>query len=234
MGARRPAAGDVWLLIPAYNEGPVISSVLEAVRHAGYQVVVVDDCSTDTTHAEVARHEWVHLLRHPINLGQGAALQTAAEYALAQGAQFLVHFDSDGQHPIEEVPLLLRTLIRSRSDVVLGTRFPKGRMTAGGMPPIKRLVLRLATLYTRLTTGLAVTDTHNGFRAMTADAARRIVITQNRMAHASEILHLIARHRLRYREVPVTIRYTEYSMAKGQSVWNAVNILWEDLLYRRG
>jgi len=87
--------------------------------------------------------------------------------------------------------------------------------------------LKLATVFTRLTTGLKISDTHNGLRAFKAEALRKFNITQNAMAHASEILSEIARNKLTYREVPVTIRYTEYSKSKGQSVSNAINILFE-------
>ena len=80
--------------------------------------------------------------------------------------------------------------------------------------------------------GIRLTDTHNGLRALSAHAARQLPITQNRMAHASELLHNIVDRKLRYVEVPVTIRYTEWSRAKGQSVFNAVNILF-DLAVRR-
>jgi hypothetical protein len=96
--------------------------------------------------------------------------------------------------------------------------------------PLKKYVLlKIAVLFTRLTTGLPLTDTHNGFRAMTVSAANRIEITQNRMAHASQILRSIAALRIPFKEVPVTIRYTEYSMRKGQRLSNAINILWESV-----
>lgn len=218
--------------MPAYNEGRAIGEVIAGIEPFGYRLVVVDDCSADDTYEQACRHAWVHVLRHRVNLGQGASLQTGTEYALSHGARYLVHFDSDGQHPVEQVERLLRPLISGRIDVALGSRFKSRARGTESVPLGKRLLLRPATWYTRVATGLAITDTHNGFRALTARAASRMEITQNRMAHASEILSMIAREKLRYVEVPVTIRYTDYSMAKGQSMWNALNILWEDMFAR--
>jgi len=219
---------QVWLILPAFNEGAVLGGVLDSIRPHGYQAVVVDDCSTDGTYETAIGRLWVHVLRHPVNLGQGAALQTGISYALQRGAGYLVTFDSDGQHSIGDVPRLLAPLVEGKAEVALGSRFLRVDSAAlNEIPRARRLVLRAAALYTRLTTGLAVTDAHNGFRALTAAAAARIQIQQNRMAHASEILSEIARQKIPFVECPVAIRYTPYSLAKGQRLSNAFNILWE-------
>jgi polyprenyl-phospho-N-acetylgalactosaminyl synthase len=226
----RPAAGprlavppDTWVVIPAYNEGDVLGAVLQRVLTVCPNVVVVDDGSPDHTAAAAIAHP-VHLLRHAINLGQGAALQTGLGYALAQGAEYLVTFDADGQMDETEIAALCAAISTSTADVALGSRFLR---RAPSMPRLRRLLIRTATLFTRLTTGLRLTDTHNGFRAFSRPAAREVHLKQNGMAHASEILHTIARRRWRYVEVPVSIRYTEYSLAKGQSLLNSINILWD-------
>jgi glycosyltransferase involved in cell wall biosynthesis len=191
----------------------------------------VDDCSADPTSEVAQQRPWVDVLRHPVNLGQGAALQTGIEHALARGAEIIVTFDSDGQHRIEDIPALLAPLRRGEADVALGSRFLAPDQSAlVQIPARRRAVLRMAAVYTRFTTGLPVTDAHNGLRAFTAAAARRVQIHQNRMAHASEILAQIASNRLRLVEVPVVIRYTPYSLAKGQRLSNALNILWDLLL----
>lgn len=217
---------QIWAIIPAYNEASTISGVVEKLRQVSScdHIVIVDDGSTDDTYV-AARHLPVHLLRHAVNLGQGAALATGIQYALMNGADIIVSFDADGQMSPEDIPLLTREIAENRADVVLGSRFLGKRPQ--GMPPVKKLTLRLATCFTRFTTGLKLTDTHNGFRAFSARAARVIRITQNRMAHASEILSEISRNELRYKEVPVTILYTEYSKAKGQSIFNSFNVLFE-------
>jgi polyprenyl-phospho-N-acetylgalactosaminyl synthase len=219
---------QVYVVIAAYNEGAVISRVVTEVRRAGYQVVVVDDGSPDTT-ADIARAAGATVIEHPFNLGQGAALQTGIEYAQTQGAAFIVTFDADGQHRVSEISRLTAALVEERADFALGSRF-LGH--APNLPPLRRLMLRAATLFTRLATGLQVTDTHNGLRAMTRRGAAAIRLRQNRMAHASEFLSQIGASGLHYVERPVTIEYTAYSLAKGQNMRDAVLILL-DLFARR-
>jgi polyprenyl-phospho-N-acetylgalactosaminyl synthase len=219
---------QMYVVIPAYNEGPVISRVASEVKRAGYAVVVVDDGSSDAT-AEEARAAGAGVVTHPFNLGQGAALQTGIDYAMAQGAEVIVTFDADGQHRVSDIARLAEALVQERAHFALGSRF-LGQ--APNLPPLRRLLLHAATAFTRLTTGLQVTDTHNGLRAMTRRGAATIRLRQNRMAHASEWLSQIAASGLRYVERPVTIEYTAYSLAKGQSLGDAVLILL-DLFARR-
>lgn len=214
-------------VVPAFNEGGAVVDVLrECLRHVD-SVVVVDDASGDDT-CERAALPGVDVLRHPVNLGQGAALQTGIMHALARGATHVVTLDADGQHDPAQIAGMLAAMEAAGAEVALGSRFTG---EAVGIPLVRRLVLRLAVLFTRVTTGLDVTDCHNGFRVFTAPAARRLRIMQNRMAHASEILEEIARKQMAYVEVPVTIRYTDYSMAKGQSSFNSFNILLDLVLH---
>lgn len=223
-----PPPADVTIVVPCYNEGPVIGEVLAELLRAWPQVIAVDDGSSDDTHARL-QATGATVVRHAVNLGQGAALQTGIELALSRGARYVVTFDGDGQHRVEDIAALLGPLAAGRADVALGSRFLGG---TEGMPASRRAVLRLATAFTRVAAGLDITDTHNGLRAFTAAAAGSLRITQNRMAHASEILDEIRRLRLRFVEVPVTIRYTEWSRRKGQSALDAISILF-DLLVRR-
>jgi len=219
---------DVWVIIPAYNEDKMIATVVETVKRSFPNIIVVDDASADQTWRE-AKRAGAHVLRHPINLGQGAALQTGFEYALAADAAFLVTFDADGQHHIEDVPAMLDTLVANGADIALGSRF-LGK--AVGISRSRRRLLQAATLFTKVTTGLSLSDCHNGLRVLTARAAKALSLRQNRMAHASEILSGIRRHRLSYVEVPVTISYTEYSRQKGQKFSDAF-IICRDLIALR-
>lgn len=216
---------STWIIIPAYNEDKVISNVVSDVCRRGYSVIVIDDASSDNT-AEKAHAAGAYVCRHAINLGQGAALQTGISFALRHNAQFLVTFDADGQHQADEIPAMLAPLLSGTADVTLGSRFLRPE-SAPTMPPLRRKILYLATLFTRFTTGLALTDTHNGFRGFSRAGALKLSLRQDRMAHASEILNEIADKNLRYQEVPVTILYTAYSLAKGQKLSNSFNILWE-------
>lgn len=212
-----------WVVIPAYNEENVIQRMVRGVREYCPRVVVVDDGSRDQTSLE-ARRGGAIVVRHIVNMGQGAALQTGIEFALSQGADYIVTFDADGQHLPEDIVKLLETLVSQQVGIVLGSRFLGSVVN---LPPLRRLTLKLAILFTRLSTGLNLTDTHNGLRAMTAATACRIEIKQNKMAHASEILEQISKYAIPYQEVPVTVIYTPYSQRKGQSIFNALNILSE-------
>lgn len=212
---------DVWIVIAAYNEDRVVGSVVRELRRQYPCVVVVDDCSRDDT-ANSARDAGAIVLRHVVNLGQGASLQTGLDFCLLKGARYIVTFDADGQHDPADIPVLLSALDSQNVDIACGSRF-LGRVER--LPAMRRMVLRGAAAFTYLSTGLRVTDAHNGLRAMTALAARKIRLRQNRMAHASEIMHQIAENGIKWTEVPVTIRYTDYSLAKGQRTGNAINIL---------
>jgi polyprenyl-phospho-N-acetylgalactosaminyl synthase len=217
-----------WILMPAYNEAPRLERTLASLMAYMPRVVVVDDGSRDDTSAIAAKHP-VHVLRHPINLGQGAALQTAIDYALGQGAELLVTFDADGQHSAADIERLLAPARAGAADVVLGSRF-LGQTIA--MPTSRRLVLKVGVVFTRLFSGIRVTDTHNGLRVFTRAAAQKLRITHDGMAHASEILDRIRPLGLRYVEVPVTITYSDETTAKGQRSWNALKIVGQLLLGR--
>lgn len=219
-----PRNADTWLIVPLYNEAQVVREVVAQARETFSNIVCIDDGSSDNSIAE-ARKGGAYVVCHPLNLGQGAALQTGLDFAAEQpGAEYFVTFDSDGQHQTEDAERMVARLRAEPLDIVIGSRFLDGRTKPGFM---KRLVLRAAVWFERLSTGVKLTDAHNGLRALNREAAGRIQIRQNRMAHASEIVAQIGKHHLRYAEEPVHIIYTDYSRAKGQSLWNSVNILSE-------
>lgn len=219
---------EVFVILPAYNEGRVLASTVWSLLPFGYSVVVVDDGSTDGC-GNALRGMAIHYLRHSVNLGQGAALMTGVEYALANGARYIVHFDADGQHPAECIENFLEPLRQGECDVVTGSRFLNSQDQLL-IPTARRMLLRLAVIVSGLLTRVWLTDAHNGFRAMTADAARKIPMLENGFAHATEFLDKVRGAKLHLREMPVAIRYTEHSIAKGQSGSNSVNILIEIVL----
>ncbi|MFL6116593.1 MAG: glycosyltransferase family 2 protein [Catenulispora sp.] len=221
---------DTWIVIPVYNEGAVINTVVEQTRKTFPNIVCVDDGSRDDS-AEQARAAGAHLVRHPVNLGQGAALQTGIAYALSHGAGYVVTFDADGQHRVEDALTMVRLARSGQADVVLGSRFLEG---AEHVPWLKRVVLRTVVKISRTSRRLKLTDAHNGLRVLNRAAASRLRITMNGMAHASEIVSFLAVSGLRVKEVPVTVLYTEYSKSKGQSLINGVNILFDLSLRQRG
>lgn len=215
-----------WVVIAAYNEGERLAVTLRGLLPFARNVVVVDDGSRDDT-ADIAGRFPVWVLKHPLNRGQGAALQTGLDFALAKGAKILVTFDADNQHDANDLPAVIAPVLAGTAEVALGSRF-LGRVE--NLPTSRRIILKAGILFTRFVSRIAVTDTHNGFRAFSRSAAQRIRITQDRMAHASEILDEIRAQGLRYVEVPVTIRYSAATLAKGQSSWNAVRVAWQFLI----
>ena len=219
---------DTWVVIPLYNEEQVIGDVIAQVRTAFAQVVCVDDGSSDHS-GDVAARAGARVVRHPINLGQGAALQTGFEYALADPSmKYVLTFDGDGQHQIADALGMVERLRAGEADVVFGSRFLDER----SQPSFgKKMVLRAAVGYTNMTTHTRLTDAHNGLRAISRPVLEQIQLTQNRMAHASELVAQIGAAKASYVEHPVHILYSDYSKAKGQSLWNSVNIL-ADLILR--
>jgi polyprenyl-phospho-N-acetylgalactosaminyl synthase len=217
----------VAVVIPMLNEKGSIASVVEEVTTQFPLVIVVDDGSTDDS-ADEAQAAGAFVLRHPFNLGQGAALQTGFAFALEDPAvAAIATFDADGQHSVDDLAAGVRLLRQSGADIVLGSRFLDERTS---LPKAKAVVLRAAVAFTRWTTGLKVTDTHNGLRVLNRRAAALMKLRQNRMAHASEILSIVKREGLEFREVPTQITYTAYSRSKGQPLINGVNIIFDIFL----
>ncbi len=217
----------LFIVIPAYNEEQNISSVLENLKKEfpEAEIVVVDDCSADKTREKAA--EKAIVLRHLINLGQGAALQTGTEYALQQGADYIAHFDADGQHRPQDLKKMVNFLEQGEVDVVLGSRFlGQGKEE---IPWTKKVfILQPARFLNFFLTGLLLTDAHNGLRVLSRRAAEKISITQERMAHNTEIIAQIKKNRLKYKEMPIKVIYQDY----GQNFLDGLRIL-KDLFWRK-
>lgn len=212
------------VLVPMFNEATVVAAVVERLLERFSLVLCVDDGSDDDS-AGVARRAGAVVLRHPVNLGQGAALRTGFEHLLARGdVDHVVTFDADGQHDPADAEAMVETARATGVDVVLGTRGPR---RFDGQTRARRLLLRGALRMSRVTSGLDLTDTHNGLRVLSRRALAVLSPRQRGMAHASELETLIAKHGLTWCEQPVTITYSDYSRAKGQRNLNAVNIVYD-------
>ncbi|WP_336660598.1 glycosyltransferase family 2 protein [Leucobacter sp. USHLN153] len=218
---------DTWVVIPLFNEATVIGGVISELLPVFPNVVCIDDGSHDGSSA-VAIEAGASVVTHPINLGQGAALQTGFNYALERGAQYIVTFDADGQHRVIDASAMLQLARDENFAIVFGSRFLDDRTNPG---LLKKIVLKTAVWVTNLTTRTRLTDAHNGLRVIRADAAARVRLRQDRMAHGTEIVAQLSRTGLPYAEFPVEVIYTDYSKAKGQSLLNSVNIL-VDLIIR--
>lgn len=218
-----------YIIIPAYNESSGLAPVLESLLALNYRIIMVDDGSTDDT-AKIAATFPVLLIRHEINLGQGAALETGMEAARQLNADFVIHFDADGQHDPSDIGQLLLPLLNGEADIVFGSRFLEKKPS--GLPLSRKITLKAGRWVNYAMTGILLTDAHNGLRALNSKTLHTIHFRQTGMAHASEILYEVRRKSLRYLELPVHILYTDYSKQKGQGILNSVNIIFH-LLFKR-
>lgn len=218
---------NIAFIIPVYNEETVIADVVKHVLAVSPHVICVDDGSRDRSAEKILATNAMYL-KHPINMGQGAALQTGIEFARSlKGVDYFVTFDADGQHRLEDVEAMLQAIKKVKVDMVLGSRFLG---EAIDIPKLKKVVLKAAIMFSNTTSGVKLTDTHNGLRLFNRHVAETMQITLPDMAHASEILEIIKKNKYTYTEIPVTIEYTDYSKGKGQSVINAVNIAFDTIL----
>jgi glycosyltransferase involved in cell wall biosynthesis len=218
-----------YIIIPAFNESSRIAAVLESLLSLNYSMIVIDDGSADDT-AKIAATFPVILIRHELNLGQGAALETGMEAARQLEADYVVHFDSDGQHVASDIEHLLAPLQKDEADIVFGSRFLEKKPS--GLTFSRKIILKVGRWINYLITGILLSDAHNGLRALNNKALHAVHFRQPGMAHASEILYEVRRKSLRYLELPVHILYTDYSKQKGQGILNSVNILFH-LLFKR-
>ena len=221
----------IWIIVPAFNEEQVIGDVVAGLRSVFANVVCVDDGSRDGT-ADAAFRAGAHVVPHPVNLGQGAAIQTGVEYTRRQsGARLFATFDADGQHRVADVAAMIERISLGDADIVIGTRFDGA--AAARTPPLKRIILRAAAWLSPSSRRLGLTDAHNGLRVFNRAVADHLNLTMSGMSHAGEFIKLIDENHWRVVELPVEILYTEYSLSKGQPLLNGVNIVFDGFLRGR-
>jgi glycosyltransferase involved in cell wall biosynthesis len=217
---------SVYIVIPAYNEEQVIQSVIHEIKSAGYNnIIIVDDGSSDDTYKKAREVSSVTALKHAINRGKGAATKTGIEAAKLFGANIIVTMDGDGQHNPTDIHRLIEPIQKSHSDVVLGTRLKNPR----GMPWYKIIANHIGNAITWFFYGLWVSDSQSGFRAYSRHAVELINTKTDRYEYDSEVIREIYLYKLKYTEVPVEVRYTEYSMGKvqKQGFWNGLKTLYK-------
>jgi glycosyltransferase involved in cell wall biosynthesis len=206
---------SLWIVIPAFNEEKRLPILLEKLVPQYPNVIVVNDGSSDATLIN-ARLFPIVVVDHEKNKGQGAALRTGIQKALEKGASIVVTFDADGQHRIEDIEKMVHPLLNLQADITLGSRFLG---SSPGIPLKRKFILKCAILFTRIFSGISLTDSHNGFRGLNRKAAEKIKIHFDGPEHASEILHQIRSQNLKYLEVPVLIQYSPESLAKSPKGW---------------
>jgi glycosyltransferase involved in cell wall biosynthesis len=219
----------IFVIIPCYNEAAIIRQTVSDVLKKGFRVVVVDDCSKDNSKKELSGLP-IYYLRHRVNMGQGAALQTGIEFAKRKGAEYFVTFDADGQHDSEDIFSMLHFMDKEKLDIVFGSRFLPGAKT--NVSKTRSFALNLGRYVNYLVSGIMLTDSFNGLRVFTKSTAQKIKITENRMAHPAEFLMQTAIQKLKFAEYPVAIHYSSYSKAKGLKNRDGIKILFEIFLHK--
>lgn len=220
---------SIFVIIPCYNEASVIRKTVGEVLEKGYRVVIVDDCSKDNSKKQLAGLP-VYYLRHRVNMGQGAALQTGIDFAKKKGATYFVTFDADGQHDSNDIPGMIEFLEKENADIVFGSRFLPGSKT--NVSRSRSFALNMGRYINYFVSGIMLSDSFNGLRLFSKQTADKIRITENRMAHPVEFLMLTAAKKLKYAEYPVSIHYSEYSKGKGLKNRDGIKILVEMFLYK--
>lgn len=218
----------IYIVIPAYNEEKVIRDVIEEIQKTGYgNIVVVDDGSADNTFQKANEIEGVTAIRHNLNRGKGAATKTGIEASKLLGADIIVTMDGDGQHDPKDILNITDPIVKNHCDVVLGSRLHN----PAGMPWYKIWQNRIGNLITWYLFGLWVTDSQSGFRAYSRRAAEIINTMGDRYEYDSEVIREIYNYQLKYKEIPIKVRYTAYSMGKvhKQSLVNGAKTLYKML-----
>jgi len=223
----------IWIIIPAYNESSVIGQVItSAHRHGFIDIIVVDDGSHDPT-AAAAATAGAMVLSHRINRGKGAATKTGIEAAKLLGADIIVTMDGDGQHDPADISRLVAPIAAGRADVALGTR----SLTTPHMPRHKVISNRIANMVAWSFAGLWVADSQSGFRAYSRQAADTLNTRADRYNYETEIIRQIREYRLRFTEVPISVKYTAYSMSKstrqtfGMGLRTVYKMIWNTLSF---
>lgn len=217
----------VVIVVPAYNEEPVIQSVIQKIQKAGFRkIIVVDDGSTDGT-GGIAKKAKALVITHILNRGKGAAIRTGIEAAKFLNASIVITMDGDGQHNSREIDFFIKKIQKGYS-VVLGSRF----LGKNIMPFRKRVYNYIGNIFTWILFGLWVTDSQSGFRAFSAQACRVIDTNYERYEYDSEVIQEIRRHQLSYCEVPITVQYSSYSQEKEnkQSFTNGLQTIFKMLI----
>lgn len=220
---------EIFVIVPCYNEAKVIFATVRSLLNMGYNVVIVDDASKDDCRSSL-KNLPVYYLRHQVNLGQGAAIQTGIDFALKKGAEYLVTFDADGQHEVADIESMLNFLQQEKLDFIFGSRFLNGSAT--NVSTSRKVLLKFSRIVNFFISGVLLSDANNGLRVFTANAATKIRIRENRRTHSSDFIYQVAKNNLRYAEFPVSIHYSDYSRTKGIQNTEGFSIFVNMLLFK--
>lgn len=225
---KRELKEEVYIVVPAKNEGDRVAKVVQSIIAEGYtNVIVVDDGSEDKT-ALYAKEAGATVLNHLVNLGAGAATQTGMEFALAKGARTIVTMDGDSQHFASDISNLVHHLNHQNLDLVIGSRF----LEPNNQIPTDRIVVnKLANWFSGIITGLFVTDSQSGMKAIHAKLASKMHFTFDGYEFCTEILKIAHQEKARFDEIPIQVKYSEELAGKGQSWRNIGRMVFRLLKY---
>lgn len=217
---------QVYILMPVFNESEVLQNTIDGLKVYFKNIIAVNDASTDNSR-EILAHNNILTINHPVNLGQGAAIETGFKHiSKINNAKALITFDSDGQHDPKDASRFAKEIIKCDEEIIFGSRFLEFK---SNIPFFKSLLLRLAVFFNKFLIRIILTDTHNGLKAYKIDAVKKINISNQGYAFESELLMEVVKNKLTYKEMPTEIKYTEYSISKGQSMANAL-VIAEDII----
>ena len=236
----RDAAWNLWnsdtvFIIPAYNENDTPINTIWQILSKNYAVILIDDGKNwDLIENLHKKYNWkpIVTIKHIANLWQWWWLETWAEYIRRfwQNIKYVVHFDADWQHRLEDLKEFQKAFKEDPDlEIVLWSRF---LWSTVNMPKSKKLTLKLWILFTTIFSWIKLTDTHNGYRMMKKETLDKIHISMNRMEHASEILDIIKTKKIKYKEVPIVVIYSDYSISKWQKISNSLRIV-KNLIYKK-
>jgi len=222
------------IILPAFNEGRVIKNTLKDLKEElskdktnSYKLIVINDGSTDLTKKLSIKNSDI-VLTHRINRGLGAALATGLEYVKrSRSFNYAITFDSDGQHNPKDIKKAVLAL-KNGYDVVIGSRFLSKDQE---FPKLRKIILQISNIITYIFFQVWTTDSQSGFRGFNKKAIETIKIRTNKMEVSSEFFAEIKKNHLKLKEIPIKVKYTKYSLSKGQSNLNGVKVLIK-LLYQ--
>lgn len=213
---------DLFIVIPAYNEGPRIRQLLEKIIALGYtNIIVVNDASTDNTRLIIEDLEEVIILDHIVNLGPGGATQTGIEYAIKMSGKYIVTIDADYQHDPEDIIKLYEKIKQDDLDIVIGSRF-----LAKNKIPWSRVVLNFfGNIISFFLTGKYITDSQSGMKIISGGFARKLAIQTSGFEFCMEIIKTARTRNARIGEIPISVKYSAETMKKGQSLSSGFSML---------
>ena len=220
------------IIIPVYNESKVIKKVIAdlpgKIKNIGkISTIIIDDGSTDKSgnilKNVIRKKENIYLLRHILNRGQGAAVQTGIDAAKKLEADIVVTFDGDGQHHAEDIAHLIQPILAGEADIVNGSRFKRKQK----IPSVRRFYNFSANLITWAMSGFFLSDSQSGMKALNKKAIKEIHIKANGYEFCTELIREASWYKFRIKEVPVHVSYSKYTMKKGQSFANGLTTIFK-------